>query len=47
MYRVHFTGDAREYILTLKQHPPGMVILYEQGMQWRVVDMGKMNGDQW
>ena len=45
-YSVHIENDGLSYTLTLKQRPPGMVILYSQGMHWREVDMEKRE-EQW
>jgi hypothetical protein len=45
-FALHYHDDGLSYILTLKQRPPGMVLLYSQGMQWREVDMGKKE-EQW
>jgi hypothetical protein len=45
-YSVRYDPDGLSYILSLKQRPPGMVILFSQGMQWREVDMEK-KGEQW
>lgn len=45
IYSVKLTDDGG-YDLHLKQHPPGMVILYSQGMQWREVDMNRRD-EQW
>ena len=46
-FSVRFTDPGHEYMLTLKQRVPGMVILFLQGMQWRAVDMGKVGSEQW
>ena len=46
-YSVNFTDVGHEYEVTLKKLVPGMVILYQQGMQWRVVDMAKLGVEQW
>jgi hypothetical protein len=46
-FALNMTDQGHEYILTLKQHPEGMVLLYQQGMQWRVVDMKKVGIEQW
>lgn len=46
-YDLHFTDPSHEYILTLKQIVPGMVILYQQGLEWRVVNMQQTRGEQW
>lgn len=46
-FGVEMTDPGHEYLLTLKKQPEGMVILYQQGMQWRVVDMKKTGEEQW
>ena len=48
IYSAKFTGFANEYLLTFKQKPDtGTVILYQQGDQWRRVDMNKLGQEQW
>lgn len=40
--------DGHEYKLHFKKKPAGMVILFQQGEQWREVDMKKQSGEeQW
>jgi hypothetical protein len=47
LFDLHFIDPGHDYRLTLKQRPPGMVILYQQGLEWRVVDMNKIGVEQW
>lgn len=47
LFDLHFIDPGHDYRLTLKQQPPGMVILYQQGLEWRVVDMNKIGVEQW
>ncbi|MBS1630111.1 MAG: hypothetical protein JST27_08645 [Bacteroidetes bacterium] len=47
LFDLHFIDAGHDYRLTLKQHPKGMVILYQQGQEWRVVDMSKIGQEQW
>ncbi len=47
LFDLHFIDPGHDYRLTLKQHPKGMVILYQQGREWRVVDMSKIGEEQW
>lgn len=46
-FAVNMTDQGHEYILSLKHKPEGTVLLYQQGMQWRVVDMKKIGVEQW
>jgi hypothetical protein len=46
LFDVHFIDGGHDYRLTLKERPPGMVILYQQGQEWRVVDMNKIGVEQ-
>ena len=47
LYKVTFGGSGMDYLLQLKSRPPGMVILFQQGEEWRVVDMNRLNVEQW
>ncbi|MEO6834025.1 MAG: hypothetical protein ABI378_15160 [Chitinophagaceae bacterium] len=47
LFAVNMTDQGHEYILTLKQRPKGMVLLYQQGTQWRKLDMKKVGVEQW
>lgn len=47
IFDLHFIDGGHDYRLTLKHRPPGMVILYQQGREWRVVDMNKIGQEQW
>jgi len=46
IYQVHFTDPGHEYLLSLKQRPPGQVILYNVGTSWKQVDFSN-HGEQW
>jgi len=47
LYKVTFGDSGMDYLLQLKSRPPGMVILFQQGEEWRVVDMNRRNVEQW
>jgi hypothetical protein len=46
-FDLHFIDPGHDYRLTLKQRLPGMVILYQQGLEWRIVDMNRIGVEQW
>jgi hypothetical protein len=46
LFDLHFIDGGHDYMLTLKQRPPGMVILFQQGQEWRVVDMSRIGQEQ-
>lgn len=46
LFDLHFTDPGHDYELTLKGRPPGMVILYQQGEEWRKVDMNQIGVEQ-
>ncbi len=48
LFSVHFKDPSHYYELTLKRPlPAGAVVLYQQGLEWRVVDMRKTGAEQW
>jgi hypothetical protein len=47
LFDLHLIDEGHHYLLTLKKNLPGMVILYQQGLEWRVVDMSKIGQEQW
>lgn len=47
-FAVHFTDPGHSYQLTLKKPlPPGSVLIYQQGEEFREVDMKKVGVEQW
>ncbi len=47
-FAVRFTDPGHYYQLTLKKPlPPGSVLLFQQGLEWRAVDMRKVGVEQW
>jgi hypothetical protein len=48
LYRLELTDPGHEYLLHLKRRPKNMLILFQQGEQWRVVDLNKKpQEEQW
>jgi hypothetical protein len=47
VFKVDFVDPGHYYELTFKQRPAGMVVLYQQGQEWRVVDWSKVGAAQW
>ena len=46
-YKINMIDPGHWYELTLKRPASQYLLLYEIGDQWKVVDMGKRNVDQW
>jgi hypothetical protein len=47
LYKVEYTDPSHEYLLKFKTTPKDAVILYEQGEQWRKVDMSRIGVEQY
>jgi hypothetical protein len=47
LYKVNMTDQGHEYFLTLKSKPQGLVILYQQGENWKQVNMADTANEQW
>jgi len=47
LYRVEITDPGAEYILYLKQQPDDMILLYQVGDSWKVVDRTLIGQEQW
>lgn len=46
LYRFELTDPGHEYLIKLKRTPPNMTILYQDGLQWKQVNLNQ-RGEQW